>query len=85
MGKVKCTTTSRTVLPFFFSSSGGNNCGVAMKLIYFSGRGRAECARLLLAVGGIEYENVRIKMEEWPTMKDGTLLYEVIFFFSNFG
>ena len=46
-----------------------------MKLIYFNGRGKAEGVRLLLAAAGMEYENVRIKREEWPPMKEGKYNY----------
>ncbi|KAK2567831.1 Glutathione S-transferase 1 [Acropora cervicornis] len=35
------------------------------KLTYFSIRGKAECIRITFAVGGVEFENVRIKPEEW--------------------
>ena len=42
-----------------------------IKLVYHSGRGRAEGARLIMAAGVIEYENVRITPEEWVKMKPG--------------
>ena len=32
----------------------------SVKLTYFNGRGRSEPARLLLAYGGIEYEDCRL-------------------------
>ena len=40
-----------------------------VKLVYHEGRGRAEVTRLLLAAGGIDYENVRITEEQWKDMK----------------
>lgn len=40
-----------------------------LKLIYFNARGRAEVSRLLLALGGQEYEDVRIQIENWPQEK----------------
>ena len=40
-----------------------------MKLIYFDARGRAELSRLILAQAGQEYEDCRIKRDEWPAMK----------------
>ncbi len=43
-----------------------------MKLTYFSGRGKAEVARLLLAYGNVDYENERITSEDWPKIKPGT-------------
>ena len=42
-----------------------------VKLTYFAGRGRGEIARLLLAAGGVEYENVRIPIEDWAKHKEG--------------
>ena len=41
------------------------------KLIYFNSRGAAEVSRLLFAVAGREYEDVRIPREEWPDKKPG--------------
>jgi len=40
------------------------------KLYYFTLRGRAETARLLLAYSGAKYEDVRISIEQWPAMKE---------------
>ncbi|KAI8521856.1 hypothetical protein Bbelb_016100 [Branchiostoma belcheri] len=42
------------------------------KLTYFDGRGRAELCRLLLAAGGIEYEDNRLPQEEWPGFQPKT-------------
>ncbi|KAL5018761.1 hypothetical protein ScPMuIL_004483 [Solemya velum] len=39
------------------------------KLTYFNGRGNAELARLAFAVGGKQFEDVRIKIADWPTQK----------------
>ncbi len=39
------------------------------KLTYFNIRGRAEVARLLFAQGGVEYEDCRIKGDDWPSLK----------------
>ena len=46
-----------------------------VKLVYHSGRGRAEGARLLLAAGGIEYENVRLTPEQWAKEKPSELYF----------
>lgn len=35
------------------------------KLIYFNGRGRAEICRMLFALAGVEFEDVRYEIEEW--------------------
>ena len=42
------------------------------KLIYFNIKGRAEVARLLFAEAGQEYEDKRLKSEEWSQIKKGT-------------
>lgn len=39
------------------------------KLTYFNGRGRAEISRLIFAVAGAPYEDIRIK--DWPNGKSG--------------
>lgn len=43
-----------------------------MKLTYFDATGRAEPVRLALAAGGIPYEDVRIRFQEWPAIKPTT-------------
>ncbi|RCN49307.1 glutathione S-transferase protein [Ancylostoma caninum] len=42
---------------------------VQYKLIYFKGRGRAECARQIFALADQKYEDVRVTQEEFPKMK----------------
>ena len=39
------------------------------KLTYFSGKGRCELLRLILAYGEVEYEDIRITFETWPSIK----------------
>ncbi|KAL3852308.1 hypothetical protein ACJMK2_015967 [Sinanodonta woodiana] len=39
------------------------------KLHYFNGRGAAEPARLVFALAGVEYDDVRCEEEDWPTKK----------------
>ena len=39
------------------------------RLIYFNGRGRAEVSRLIFATVGQKFEDVRIEMNDWPTLK----------------
>ena len=49
------------------------------KLTYFNSRARAEPIRLVLAAAGINYEDVRIKAEDWPKVKQSkifTILFE---------
>ncbi len=48
-----------------------------IRLIYFAGRGRAEIARWTMAIGGIPYEDVRIKMDDWEAFKPKTLFGQV--------
>jgi len=40
-----------------------------IKFTYFDGFGRGELSRLILAYAGVAYEDVRIKMAEWPALK----------------
>lgn len=42
---------------------------VHYKLIYFNGRGLGEVTRLIFAVAGVEYEDVRIERDAWPSKK----------------
>ncbi|XP_064627123.1 probable glutathione S-transferase 6 [Lineus longissimus] len=45
---------------------------VHYKLTYFDARGRAELSRLIFAVAGVEYGDVRISFEEWGKLKPNT-------------
>ncbi|XP_031619643.1 glutathione S-transferase-like [Contarinia nasturtii] len=47
------------------------------KFYYFNFRGLGEPIRLLLAYGGIEYEDVRIPKEEWPEHKPTMPLHQM--------
>jgi glutathione S-transferase len=42
----------------------------AYKLTYFDVRGLGEASRLLFKYGDIDFEDVRIKREEWPQLKE---------------
>ena len=43
------------------------------KLTYFDVRGRAEMTRMAFAAGGIEFEDCRVKREEWAALKPSKL------------
>jgi len=36
------------------------------KLTYFNGRGRGEIIRLVFAVAGVEYQDIRVERADWP-------------------
>lgn len=38
-------------------------------LYYFNARARGEIIRLIFAVAGVDYKDVRVEMEKWPEMK----------------
>ena len=40
-------------------------------LRYFDWRARAETSRMLFALAGVEFEDVRISAEDWPAAKNG--------------
>merc|ERR1719223_1474527 len=42
---------------------------MALRLTYFDISGRAEVSRLLLTLGGVEFEDVRVSREEWGKLK----------------
>lgn len=46
---------------------------MAMKLVYFNARGRAEVTRWALAQAGVDYEDYRLKEGEWATVKPDSI------------
>ena len=46
-----------------------NTMAPKVKLLYFDTFGRAEIIRTILNYGGIEFEDKRFKVEEWPQTK----------------
>ena len=44
---------------------------VKYTLVYFDGRGRAEVSRILFELAGVEYEDKRVKGEDWGKLKAG--------------
>ena len=47
-----------------------------IKLIYFNFMARAELSRLILAQAGVNYEDVRIEMDDWPNHKPSKVWFE---------
>ena len=41
------------------------------KLTYFDGRGRGELSRMLFKAKGVDFEDVRISFQDWPSKKAG--------------
>lgn len=50
------------------------------RLTYFDNKGRAEHCRLLFVLAGVEYEDVRVDMKDWPMLKQGKSTYQYIIF-----
>jgi glutathione S-transferase len=48
------------------------NMAPAYKLTYFNGKGAAECIRFIFKYGGLEFEDFRINLEDWPQVKTKT-------------
>lgn len=40
---------------------------MSLRLVYFDGQARAEISRLIIAFGGVDCEDVRVKMVRAPT------------------
>ncbi|KAH9508180.1 Glutathione S-transferase 1 [Bulinus truncatus] len=57
---------------FFFLLSLVTMAPKNIKLTYFNGRGRAEVSRLVLAVAGQKYEDVRLAGDQWAALKPKT-------------
>jgi hypothetical protein len=45
------------------------------KLTYFNMKALAEPIRLILALGGVEYEDVRIERSQWPEIKQSKIQF----------
>ncbi|KAM7434441.1 hypothetical protein ABFA07_015471 [Porites harrisoni] len=43
------------------------------KLTYFPIRGKAECIRIVFAIAGVEFEDVRVHPQDWPKLKESGL------------
>ena len=60
--------------PFIAPSSPFTSCAwrrrpcLKYTLTYFDGRGRAELARMVFALTGVEYEDRRVKSVDWPAL-----------------
>ena len=51
--------------------------------VYFNVRARGELPRLVAAYGGIDYEDKRVNLEDFTTLKDGELTSRVLFAWHN--
>ena len=72
---LKSSTSVRT------NSKSANNVreeSNSYKLTYFDLSGRGELIRLVFAAGNINYEDNRVKFEEWPQIKNCNFFYITI-------
>lgn len=45
------------------------------KLTYFGLKGIGEALRFLLSYGGVEFEDVRVTFDQWPSLKPSMLFF----------
>ncbi|CAD6195769.1 unnamed protein product [Caenorhabditis auriculariae] len=57
---------------FFGCKVDGKEMAPHYKLYYFESRGLGEVSRQLFALAKVEYENIRIPKDQWPTLKNET-------------
>ncbi|VDK67343.1 unnamed protein product [Anisakis simplex] len=69
-----CVAQSSTVKHSHFYPNEMQN--VSYRLIYFDLRYLAECARQIFRYKGVEFEDVRVRREDWPALK--TSKYSII-------
>ena len=51
-----------------------------IKFTYFSGMGRGELSRLILAHAGVDYEDDRTTFDQWPELKPSKIvIFNTIF------
>ena len=74
-----CKSNVLTYFSFIFSSSKTFLFNMpAYKLTYFDGRARAETSRLLFALKGQKYTDVRIQHCDWPKLKAGLVHFYIL-------
>ncbi|XP_067685410.1 uncharacterized protein [Haliotis asinina] len=79
--RIKAYIAKRKNTPFLIPCSENDSCVnrtmPTYKLRYFNAKGLGEVSRLLFAIAGQEYEDVRYTPETWPTEKPNTPLGQV--------
>lgn len=53
------------------------------KLFYFASKGRGQPIRLLLHIAGVEFDDVKVTLEEWKDIKASKVHQSLLFYITS--